>query len=106
MTQYIKIALIFLCLLFIIVLLSFYITKNTEQHPIKAECTNIGETIKTIEIEKEIINWEGWKCEKIQSSYFDLRQPTGVWGNIKLNCWKLEQTIEDYCKENPTHCNN
>ena len=83
------------------------ILKEAKKEPIKAECINLPTIqIKEIVSEKQSIYWGDWKCEPDKDTYTDLLQPSGVWGMMNMRCIKLEQTIEEYCEEYPTHCDN
>ena len=63
------------------------------------ECPSLAPTIA-----KSYVEIEGSDCTERQGGYRDLLQPTGLWGMRVFECWKLEQTIENYCAENPLHC--
>ena len=53
---------------------------------------------------KEYVVIEGMDCVERKSAYWDLLQPSGVWGFHQFECSQLEQPINEYCLENPDHC--
>lgn len=54
-----------------------------------------------VEVEKKVLMSDKYGDCSIKDSG-DLLQPSGYWVNYSLNCWKLEQTLQEYCDNSKT----
>ena len=75
------------------IIFALWVTGNTGK---KFEITTAECPMLEQKVVSQFVNFEGWKCEINEEYTTDLLQPSGVWVNKNLSCWKLETPIEEY----------
>jgi hypothetical protein len=76
--------------------LAYAVHKNGTVKVTTAECPYLAPNVV-----QNIVEFEGWKCEANKGSFRDLVQPDGLWVRQTFDCWKHEQTLEEFEKSNP-----